>query len=220
MSARAPGIAVVDAGHKAVAIDSGLPLVWQRPGIRYVGASDEHGKLAFGRRRRPPKLGEKLRLVPGHCDPTVDRYDWYVGRARRPGGMPVAGRGPRRRWRSGLPFSLSRSAGEGRGEGSGGYFAAVTAPRWIGRVNSAVCPGPVTAANAGQASVPCVARPKESARKKRVGQRRLGDVERRRCQPRLIAELDACVQSLPGRQNTTQASVSSCPPANVSLRKS
>ena len=26
-----------------------------------------------------PKLGEKLRLVPGHCDPTVDRFDWYVG---------------------------------------------------------------------------------------------------------------------------------------------
>ena len=25
------------------------------------------------------RLGEKLRLVPGHCDPTVDRFDWYVG---------------------------------------------------------------------------------------------------------------------------------------------
>ena len=25
------------------------------------------------------RLGEKLRLIPGHCDPTVDRYDWYVG---------------------------------------------------------------------------------------------------------------------------------------------
>ena len=28
---------------------------------------------------RAQALGEKLRLVPGHCDPTVDRYDWYVG---------------------------------------------------------------------------------------------------------------------------------------------
>ena len=25
-----------------------------------------------------PALGEKLLLVPGHCDPTVNLYDWYV----------------------------------------------------------------------------------------------------------------------------------------------
>jgi D-serine deaminase-like pyridoxal phosphate-dependent protein len=79
MSTPRKGIAVLDAGHKAVAVDSGLPLVWQRPDIRYVGASDEHGKLEAGSETEAPKLGEKLRLVPGHCDPTVDRYDWYVG---------------------------------------------------------------------------------------------------------------------------------------------
>ncbi len=75
MSATRPGLGVVDAGHKAVAIDSGMPLVWEREGVRYTGASDEHGKLEGGR----VSLGEKIRLVPGHCDPTVDRYDWYVG---------------------------------------------------------------------------------------------------------------------------------------------
>jgi len=79
MSAPKPGLAVLDAGHKAVAVDSGLPVVWQRPDIRYVSASDEHGKLSVGSETTMPKLGEKLRLVPGHCDPTVDRYDWYVG---------------------------------------------------------------------------------------------------------------------------------------------
>lgn len=79
MSAPQPGVAVLDAGHKAVAVDSGLPTVWQRPDLRYVGASDEHGKLDVGSETTAPKLGEKLRLVPGHCDPTVDRYDWYVG---------------------------------------------------------------------------------------------------------------------------------------------
>ncbi|MBI0534576.1 DSD1 family PLP-dependent enzyme [Roseomonas sp. KE2513] len=78
MSAPRDGVAVLDAGHKAVAVDSGLPLVWQRPGLRYAGASDEHGALAVEGGERP-KLGERLRLVPGHCDPTVDRYDWYVG---------------------------------------------------------------------------------------------------------------------------------------------
>jgi D-serine deaminase-like pyridoxal phosphate-dependent protein len=78
MSAARPGVAVLDAGHKAVAIDSGLPTVWGRPDMRYTGASDEHGKLEFSTDTAAPKLGEKLRLVPGHCDPTVDRYDWYV----------------------------------------------------------------------------------------------------------------------------------------------
>jgi 3-hydroxy-D-aspartate aldolase len=79
MSVPRAGVAVLDAGHKAVAVDSGLPLVWQQPEVRYVGASDEHGKLDIGSETTAPKLGEKLRLVPGHCDPTVDRYDWYVG---------------------------------------------------------------------------------------------------------------------------------------------
>jgi len=79
MSVPLKHVAVLDAGHKAVSVDSGLPLVWQRPDTRYVGASDEHGKLEVAPETTAPKLGEKLRLVPGHCDPTVDRYDWYVG---------------------------------------------------------------------------------------------------------------------------------------------
>ena len=78
MSQARPGLGVLDAGHKAVSIDSGMPLVWQRE-VRYTGASDEHGKLEWAAETAGPRLGEKLRLVPGHCDPTVDRYDWYVG---------------------------------------------------------------------------------------------------------------------------------------------
>ena len=58
MSAARPGTAVLDAGHKAVAVDSGLPLVWQRPDVRYIGASDEHGTLAFGPETSAPKLGK------------------------------------------------------------------------------------------------------------------------------------------------------------------
>jgi 3-hydroxy-D-aspartate aldolase len=79
MSRPRPEVAVVDAGLKALAVDSGMPLVWGRPGMRYVGASDEHGKLVVEEGGGGPLLGEKLRLVPGHCDPTVDRYEWYVG---------------------------------------------------------------------------------------------------------------------------------------------
>ena len=25
------------------------------------------------------RIGDKVKLVPGHCDPTVNLYDWYVG---------------------------------------------------------------------------------------------------------------------------------------------
>ena len=78
MSRAGDGIAVVDCGHKGVSIDSGMPLVWNRPGLTYAGASDEHGKIVVQDAEKPA-LGETLRLVPGHCDPTVDRYDWYVG---------------------------------------------------------------------------------------------------------------------------------------------
>jgi 3-hydroxy-D-aspartate aldolase len=95
MSQAQTGVAALDAGHKAVAVDSGLPTVWQRPDIRYTSASDEHGKLQYGSETEAPKLGEKLRLVPGHCDPTVDKFDWYVGvrNGRVECLWPVAARG-------------------------------------------------------------------------------------------------------------------------------
>jgi 3-hydroxy-D-aspartate aldolase len=95
MSQAQTSVAALDAGHKAVAVDSGLPTVWQRPDIRYTSASDEHGKLEFGSETSAPKVGEKLRLVPGHCDPTVDKFDWYVGvrNGRVECLWPVAARG-------------------------------------------------------------------------------------------------------------------------------
>ena len=95
MSQAQTGVAVLDAGHKAVAVDSGLPTVWQRPDIRYTSASDEHGKLQYGSETAAPKVGERLRLIPGHCDPTVDKFDWYVGvrNGRVECLWPVAARG-------------------------------------------------------------------------------------------------------------------------------
>lgn len=95
MSVPSRSIAMIDCGHKGVAVDSGMPDVWKRPGIRYTAASDEHGKLEVASESEAPKLGEKLRLVPGHCDPTVDRHDWYVGvrGGRVESVWPVAARG-------------------------------------------------------------------------------------------------------------------------------
>ncbi len=78
MSRPAPGRAVVDAGLKASSVDSGLPSVHGRPGVEFVAASDEHGTLEFGAGESGLSLGDKLMLIPGHCDPTVNLYDWYV----------------------------------------------------------------------------------------------------------------------------------------------
>jgi D-serine deaminase-like pyridoxal phosphate-dependent protein len=78
MSRPAPDRAIVDAGLKASSVDSGMPAVWQRPGLVYRSASDEHGWVEIGPDAAPPRLGDKLLLVPGHCDPTVNLHDWYV----------------------------------------------------------------------------------------------------------------------------------------------
>ncbi len=53
--------------------------MWKRPGLTYVGAADEHGAIEISSEADPVKLGERLWLVPGHCDPTVNLYDWIVG---------------------------------------------------------------------------------------------------------------------------------------------
>ena len=71
--------AIVDAGLKALAFDSGPPTVWDEPAATYERASDEHGRLGITSTTNRLKLGDKVKLVPGHCDPTVNLYDWYVG---------------------------------------------------------------------------------------------------------------------------------------------
>jgi D-serine deaminase-like pyridoxal phosphate-dependent protein len=78
MSVPAAERAIVDAGLKAFSFDSGLPLVHGRAGAEYVKASDEHGVLRVRADAPPVAQGERVWLIPGHCDPTVNLYDWIV----------------------------------------------------------------------------------------------------------------------------------------------
>ncbi len=78
MSLPEPTRAVVDAGLKSMAFDSGMPEVAGSETIRYAGPSDEHGNLDLSQTNTRLALGDRLRLIPGHCDPTVNLYDWYV----------------------------------------------------------------------------------------------------------------------------------------------
>ena len=77
MSHPTPGRAVVDAGLKAHSVDSGMPLVAGVPGARHTRASDEHGVIEVDGPGQV-SIGQKIRLVPGHCDPTVNLHDWFV----------------------------------------------------------------------------------------------------------------------------------------------
>lgn len=70
---------IVDAGLKASAFDSGPPVVHAATGLVYEKGSDEHGVIGVASDASPPSLGDRLRLVPGHCDPTVNLHDWIVG---------------------------------------------------------------------------------------------------------------------------------------------
>ena len=69
--------AICDAGLKAQSVDSGLPFIYGRDDVKYVKCSDEHGVIEDP--NGVLKVNEKLRLVPGHCDPTCNVHDWYVG---------------------------------------------------------------------------------------------------------------------------------------------
>jgi len=69
--------AIVDAGLKAQSVDSGLPVIFGRTDVKYVKCSDEHGVVED--LDGVLKVNDKLRLVPGHCDPTCNVHDWYVG---------------------------------------------------------------------------------------------------------------------------------------------
>lgn len=77
MSHAKPDKAICDAGLKAQSVDSGLPVIFGRDDVEYVKCSDEHGVISDP--KAVLKVGDKLRLVPGHCDPTANVHDWYVG---------------------------------------------------------------------------------------------------------------------------------------------
>lgn len=79
MSVPSADRAVVDAGLKSYSAEKGPPWIRDGEDMEIVGVSDEHGKVRLGPKAARPRLGDKLWLIPGHCDPTVNLHDWYVG---------------------------------------------------------------------------------------------------------------------------------------------
>jgi len=70
---------VVDVGWKAASCDAGPPEVFGRDDLLFAFAGDEHGTLV--RADGGPvdlRLGDTVRLLPSHCDTTVNLYSAYT----------------------------------------------------------------------------------------------------------------------------------------------
>ena len=68
---------VADVGLKALGMDHGNPLI---DGARVWFCSDEH--VTFAAREERPVVGDRVRVVPAHVDPTVAMHEvaWLVDR--------------------------------------------------------------------------------------------------------------------------------------------
>jgi D-serine deaminase-like pyridoxal phosphate-dependent protein len=89
--------AIVDAGLKSLSNDESVPEPLDLPGTTYGGSGDEYGALSFrdASVASNMRVGDKVRITPGHCDTTVNLYNAFF--AVRKGTVehvwPIEGRG-------------------------------------------------------------------------------------------------------------------------------
>lgn len=92
------GRATLDAGHKSVSADAGVPTcaVLGFPALTPLKPSEEHLPVAVPEGMEPPAVGRVLYLVPRHVCPTVNNFDHAVivrdGRADRVERVAARGR--------------------------------------------------------------------------------------------------------------------------------
>ncbi len=77
ISVNQPGLAVIDAGFKAMATDAGPARLQGDAAASYQFMGDEHGGLRYGESAARPGVNELVRLVAPHCDPTVNLHDHF-----------------------------------------------------------------------------------------------------------------------------------------------
>lgn len=71
-----PGVAITDAGQKAIGIDLGLPAVGRIPGVHAVALSAEHCRLQLDAEAEAQvSLGDKIWLTPWDIGTCVNLYD-------------------------------------------------------------------------------------------------------------------------------------------------
>ncbi len=72
------GEVIADAGIKSYSLEKGFPAIFGDNYSIITSSSDEHSVVSM-----PVSdtyvIGKKLRLIPSHCDPTVNLHDYLVG---------------------------------------------------------------------------------------------------------------------------------------------
>jgi D-serine deaminase-like pyridoxal phosphate-dependent protein len=94
ISANHDGFVTVDAGLKSMATDAGPAVIVGFEEATFAFFGDEQGLVSSG--DGPAfRRGERLELVPPHCDPTIDKYDviWLVHDDVVVDAIPVTARG-------------------------------------------------------------------------------------------------------------------------------
>jgi len=92
------GRVTLDAGHKSVSADAGVPTcaILGAPGLTPLKPSEEHLPVSVPDGEEPPAIGRVLYLVPRHICPTVNNFDHAVivrgGRAERVEQVAARGR--------------------------------------------------------------------------------------------------------------------------------
>jgi len=67
---------VADCGHKSATKDHGVPAVHGIPGATITALNDEHAVIAVPT-DSPLRIGDRVRLVPSHVDPTANLHDVF-----------------------------------------------------------------------------------------------------------------------------------------------
>ncbi|MEK9683042.1 MAG: DSD1 family PLP-dependent enzyme [Rhodospirillaceae bacterium] len=70
--------AILDVGLKSISSDQGPPELMDMPGITFRFSGEEHGEVSWQDSPRLCQYGDKVRLIPTHCDTTVNLYDQYI----------------------------------------------------------------------------------------------------------------------------------------------
>jgi D-serine deaminase-like pyridoxal phosphate-dependent protein len=85
-----------DAGAKALTLNTPGPLVVGEPGFVYNPSSDEFGMITYEKVERSYAVGDKIEVIPSHCDPVVNLYGQiYAIRGEQVEAVwPIAARGP------------------------------------------------------------------------------------------------------------------------------
>jgi len=92
ISRRSHKAGVLNAGLKALSADQGPH--FRDPGVRVLGLSDEHARVALSP-AHPLELGDTILLVPSHLDPTINLHDTllvYSAAPRQLVAWPIDGR--------------------------------------------------------------------------------------------------------------------------------